>query len=231
MTRHCSSGAAWRNASSWTWKFGTLLLDQQWRSLLESVSGNHPFAVRDPRGSHGCSSRLKLSGCAVVRRRSDALRRMVMPVDPRAYFDEIFFRSEMAAGSRVYFNKRLVMTRASIGAENRERMSDAASAAGVDPRASTATFSPFNASSSAPRATVRVPSERISTMSRATTGGSPGCSASRSFALRTTLTGFGGSSLKRIPKDSRRRATRTRPGARSDDGDAAFSPRLGPGAD
>ena len=95
------------------------------------------------------------------------------------------------------------MARASSGPENNERISDAASAAGVEPRASTATFSPFRASSSAPRAIVREPSERISTMSRATTGGSPGCSASVPSALRTTVAGFSGASLKRMLKNSR----------------------------
>ncbi len=43
---------------------------------------------------------------------------------------------------------------------------------GVVPFASIATFSPVMASSMAPRAMVRLPSERISTTSLATTGGS-----------------------------------------------------------
>src|SRR5690606_5250814 len=52
-----------------------------------------------------------------------------------------------------------------------------ASASGVVPRASTSTRWPLSASSMAPRATVVVPSERTSTIRRATTGGSPGATA------------------------------------------------------
>lgn len=43
---------------------------------------------------------------------------------------------------------------------------------GESPRASTATRWPESTSSMAPRAMVRLPSERISTIKRATTGGS-----------------------------------------------------------
>jgi hypothetical protein len=64
------------------------------------------------------------------------------------------------------------MTLPSSGVASSDLSSEAASIAGVLPRASMAADSPLATSSSAPRAMLRVPSERISTMKRATTGGS-----------------------------------------------------------
>ena len=82
------------------------------------------------------------------------------------------------------------ITRPKSGALKSERMSEAASESGVVPSALMATSWPIEASWSAPRAMVRVPSERISTTSRATIGGSAGCSA---FSITSAFGGLSSS--------------------------------------
>lgn len=72
-----------------------------------------------------------------------------------------------------------------------ERASAIASWIGESPRASTEVRCPLATSSMAPRAMVREPSLRISTTSRATTGGSPTSSSGGVFtssALSRSLT-------------------------------------------
>lgn len=79
--------------------------------------------------------------------------------------------------------------RASAGTWNTARDSDTISESGVVPRASTVVRSPVRVSSTAPRAMVREPSERISTMSRATTGGSSSRAGTRGGAGVGSVTG------------------------------------------
>jgi len=76
----------------------------------------------------------------------------------------------------------------------------------VLPCASTATRSPLAMSSTAPRAMVRVPSERISTISRATTGGSSPGATGDDVPARTSAWERASSmvSLRRLPSFVRR---------------------------
>src|SRR5262249_48702655 len=68
--------------------------------------------------------------------------------------------------------KPLVKVRARVGSSRADLRRERTRDRGVEPSAWTVTRSPVCASSAAPRAMVREPSERISTTRRATTGGS-----------------------------------------------------------
>ena len=99
---------------------------------------------------------------------------------------DVYFSFEIFHRLRLLGSSARTAVRAIRGAENMVRASENASSIGDVPRASTATWLPPSTSSMTPRAMVRVPSERISTTKRATTGGS----SRGSRALEGAFVGF-----------------------------------------